>query len=333
MAVTQEDILHPAVGGAEQETVVNKSITAHNPLGGRTGRTQYLIVGMYKLPEVFIDIPCFQVSMQRLSANIPVCVNSNDSQTQVLKRLHLVHMTPDRDSNLDLSVIGSLVYCGSSALYDAALKLVTASLDHGPILRRMKPSSWYSTTVLVVFFYLYVLAVQYIRAAEVLPDQGKVSFQEEAPRRLSPSEQRVLSRPDSPLALTSYGDGGGEESLDGGGESQDSGGESLRSVGVGSASLDRAVDYRPGYNLDPAYNQYYDSSQGTDPSYGLEFKYHDFEQLTKFLRTTSSQYPSLTALYSIGKSVQGRRHFMFTTGQTGLALDSGMRGNVFMVGA
>nr|CAD7425452.1 unnamed protein product [Timema monikensis] len=142
--------------------------------------------------------------------------------------------------------------------------------------RRMKPSSWYSTTVLVVFFYLYVLAVQYIRAAEVLPDQGKVSFQEEAPRRLSPSEQRVLSRPDSPLALTSYGDGGGEESLDGGGESQDSGGESLRSVGVGSASLDRAVDYRPGYNLDPAYNQYYDSSQGTDPSYGLEFKYHDF---------------------------------------------------------
>nr|CAD7595452.1 unnamed protein product [Timema genevievae] len=193
--------------------------------------------------------------------------------------------------------------------------------------RRMKPSSWYSTTVLVVFFYLYVLAVQYIRAAEVLPDQDKVSFQDEAPRRLSPSEQRVLSRPDSPLALTSYG--GGEESLDIGGESQDGGGESLRSVGVGSASLDRAVDYRPGYNLDPAYNQYYDSSQGTDPSYGLEFKYHDFEQLTKFLRTTSSQYPSLTALYSIGKSVQGRRHFMFTAGKTGLAIDSGVRGNVF----
>ncbi|CAG2065216.1 unnamed protein product, partial [Timema podura] len=189
--------------------------------------------------------------------------------------------------------------------------------------RRMKPSSWYSTTVLVVFFYLYVLAVQYIRAAEVLPDQDKVSFQDEAPRRLSPSEQRVLSRPDSPLALTSYG-GGGEESLDIAGESQDGGGESLRSVGVGSASLDRAVDYRPGYNLDPAYNQYYDSSQGTDPSYGLEFKYHDFEQLTKFLRTTSSQYPSLTALYSIGKSVQGRRHFMFTAGQTGLAIDSGV---------
>lgn len=38
----------------------------------------------------------------------------------------------------------------------------------------------------------------------------------------------------------------------------------------------------------------------------LEFKYHNYEKLTKFLRTTSSRYPSLTALYSIGKSVQGR---------------------------
>lgn len=38
----------------------------------------------------------------------------------------------------------------------------------------------------------------------------------------------------------------------------------------------------------------------------LEFQYHNYEKLTKFLRTTSSKYPSLTALYSIGKSVQGR---------------------------
>ncbi|EEB11212.1 carboxypeptidase M precursor, putative [Pediculus humanus corporis] len=38
----------------------------------------------------------------------------------------------------------------------------------------------------------------------------------------------------------------------------------------------------------------------------LEFKYHNYEKLTKFLRMTSSKYPSLTALYSIGKSVQNR---------------------------
>uniref|UniRef100_A0A0A9Y9I8 Carboxypeptidase M n=2 Tax=Lygus hesperus TaxID=30085 RepID=A0A0A9Y9I8_LYGHE len=38
----------------------------------------------------------------------------------------------------------------------------------------------------------------------------------------------------------------------------------------------------------------------------LEWRYHDFEEMTKYLRTTSSRYPNLTALYSIGKSVQGR---------------------------
>lgn len=44
-----------------------------------------------------------------------------------------------------------------------------------------------------------------------------------------------------------------------------------------------------------------------DPTeHKLDFKYHNYEKLTKFLRMTSSRYPSLTALYSIGKSVQGR---------------------------
>ncbi|CAB0016010.1 unnamed protein product [Nesidiocoris tenuis] len=38
----------------------------------------------------------------------------------------------------------------------------------------------------------------------------------------------------------------------------------------------------------------------------LDWRYHDFDEMTKFLRTTSSRYPNLTALYSIGKSVQGR---------------------------
>jgi hypothetical protein len=38
----------------------------------------------------------------------------------------------------------------------------------------------------------------------------------------------------------------------------------------------------------------------------LDFKYHNYDKLTKFLRTTSSKFPNLTALYSIGKSVQGK---------------------------
>ena len=37
----------------------------------------------------------------------------------------------------------------------------------------------------------------------------------------------------------------------------------------------------------------------------IDFVYHDYESMTKFLRTTSSKHPNLTALYSIGKSVQG----------------------------
>lgn len=54
-------------------------------------------------------------------------------------------------------------------------------------------------------------------------------------------------------------------------------------------------NYQSGsYNLDAA-----------DP-YQIDFKYHNYDRMTKFLRQTSSRFPSLTALYSIGKSVQGR---------------------------
>lgn len=38
----------------------------------------------------------------------------------------------------------------------------------------------------------------------------------------------------------------------------------------------------------------------------LDFVYHNHEEMTRFLRATSARYPNLTALYSIGKSVQGR---------------------------
>lgn len=46
--------------------------------------------------------------------------------------------------------------------------------------------------------------------------------------------------------------------------------------------------------------------QSRDLKADLEFDYHDHEQLTRYLRHVSSKYPALTALYSIGKSVQGR---------------------------
>lgn len=42
-----------------------------------------------------------------------------------------------------------------------------------------------------------------------------------------------------------------------------------------------------------------------DNGLNLEFKYHDHDEMTRYLRATSARFPNLTALYSIGKSVQG----------------------------
>jgi len=38
----------------------------------------------------------------------------------------------------------------------------------------------------------------------------------------------------------------------------------------------------------------------------LDFNYHDYERMTDWMKHMSAAYPTLTALYSIGKSVQGR---------------------------
>lgn len=65
-------------------------------------------------------------------------------------------------------------------------------------------------------------------------------------------------------------------------------------------------NYLPNYSSQNS-NHYSPSDFIQDPSYQLDFKYHDYDKLTKFLRTTSSKYPNLTALYSIGKSIQGKQ--------------------------
>lgn len=38
----------------------------------------------------------------------------------------------------------------------------------------------------------------------------------------------------------------------------------------------------------------------------VDYKYHNYDKMTKLLRQITTRYPSLTALYSIGKSVQGK---------------------------
>ena len=250
----------------------------------------------------------------------------------------------------------------------------------------MKPSSWYASTLVVVFLYLYVLAVQYIRAEEIQGDRSHITFEDgtgvhslyseypsssarssgvgsisDATPSLYASEIQsgslhsvaVGSAPDvSPSLYPSSVDatrkvGIGSSST--AGETQgvssyvsDVSPHPSVSTGlynpdvpgslraVGSVGLDRAVgnNYRPGYSYNPSYNnhnQFYSggdslaaaaniNSHHQDGSYTLDFKYHNYDKLTKFLRSTSSKFPNLTALYSIGKSVQGKNIFLVSLG-------------------
>lgn len=54
------------------------------------------------------------------------------------------------------------------------------------------------------------------------------------------------------------------------------------------------VGLSPNFNLDPQ-----------NEPYVMDFNYHNYDQMTRFLRATTAKFPGLTALYSIGKSVQG----------------------------
>ncbi|XP_046389785.1 carboxypeptidase M-like isoform X1 [Ischnura elegans] len=63
--------------------------------------------------------------------------------------------------------------------------------------------------------------------------------------------------------------------------------------------------YRP-FSGDAGRPQADDASLGGGSGFDLDFTYHNYDALTRFLRATSSRFPHLTALYSIGKSVQGR---------------------------
>lgn len=248
----------------------------------------------------------------------------------------------------------------------------------------MKPSSWYASTLVVVFLYLYVLAVQYIRAEELQAERSSSQITFDDGTSADPAYTADPSGSVRPVGVGSISDAapssytnenqGGSlhsvgigDTVDGspslypgsaGGDretgiaSSSTAGErpgvisyfndassypgkstglynpesagSLRAVG--NVGLDRAVgnSYRPGYSYDPSYNnhnQFYSggdslpaaagniNSHHQDGSYVLDFKYHNYDKLTKFLRTTSSKFPNLTALYSIGKSVQGKTVF------------------------
>ncbi|XP_053989672.1 carboxypeptidase M-like [Hylaeus volcanicus] len=53
-------------------------------------------------------------------------------------------------------------------------------------------------------------------------------------------------------------------------------------------------------------NQYNARFHAYEEPYGIDFTYHNYDQMSRFLRATSLRFQNLTALYSIGKSVKGR---------------------------
>lgn len=71
----------------------------------------------------------------------------------------------------------------------------------------------------------------------------------------------------------------------------------ISNIAVGDSTVEQR-NYQIGASL-------YNNAELQSEPYTLGSSYHNYDQMTKFLRTTTSKYPSLTALYSIGKSVQG----------------------------
>ncbi|EDS32354.1 carboxypeptidase D [Culex quinquefasciatus] len=73
------------------------------------------------------------------------------------------------------------------------------------------------------------------------------------------------------------------------------------------ASTDRQ-DVLPAYQSSPnGFTGASDQPRAYRPdTASLDFVYHNHDDMTRYLRATTARYPNLTALYSIGKSVQGR---------------------------
>lgn len=175
----------------------------------------------------------------------------------------------------------------------------------------MKPSTWRATATAVILVYLYVLAVQEILGAEVKTSMKFHTAQtEEKYRPPQKSKEEDGTHELKTIEVVAEEVGGTQNAREKASEDAIEFEVDGRDSGIANIPATRAVGYHPNYSLDPSYNSqnlhYSGTSSIYDDGYGLEFKYHNYEQLTKFLRTTSSRYPNLTALYSIGKSVQGK---------------------------
>lgn len=75
----------------------------------------------------------------------------------------------------------------------------------------------------------------------------------------------------------------------------------IEAISVSSESL----------NVDDTARHYNSRYSIYDDSYKVDFRYHNHSEMHNFLRKTSSRYPNLTALYSIGQSAQSNIYKLF----------------------
>lgn len=170
---------------------------------------------------------------------------------------------------------------------------VSFSTDGLPARFIMKTAVWYTSTFVVIFVYLYVYLVQFIRGAEIrpplrfhqplrsrlgapppvpsLPHVGSSAVWPAGPGVIPPPPaQRHLPPPPPPAAI--FAD--------------------YMSPTPGNMAVSSSISVSTAPIQPPAPNP-------------LDFSYHNYEDMTTWLKHFSASNPDLTALYSIGKSVQG----------------------------
>lgn len=177
----------------------------------------------------------------------------------------------------------------------------------------MKTAVWYTSTFVVIFVYLYVYLVQFIRGAEIRPP-------------LLRHHQPLRSRLGGPLAHNLPPVPPNHQFPPTGVPSLPPVGPTLAwPPGVGHGGVAPSAFLPPSQRQLPpppatVFQDYLNnpmpgnmaaasslSSAPVQPPAPkpLDFSYHNYEDMTAWLKHFSASNPDLTALYSIGKSVQG----------------------------
>ena len=143
----------------------------------------------------------------------------------------------------------------------------------------MKTAVWYTSTLVVTFIYLYCYLVHLIRGAEIR------HLQPPALRRIGdPSIQpaphwSASIKPFAPPAAV------------------------YRDYLPSAASSPAVIAPQPQTAISTYEHPAVPVTPPAPPL--LDFNYHNYDQMTDWLKQFSAAYSNLTALYSIGKSVQG----------------------------